>query len=473
PQSSLNLRRLAALSRHAAMPSVPMATFSSDNRMLDAVWRLTARSCLYCSQEQFVDTPTREKGPFVWDSANESEAIMHAYGDQNMSWQGLRDVRRGQARYWPDGQVNAVYPNGDGARAFGTFTARYPEWVWRYYLATGDKATALDHYGPASKVAAWLWSTRQAGTGLLYGLGDTSNGDPVYGYDLSVAADTASNVLAVNAYNRVAALALVAGDDEASGLWLGRASQLSAAINSTLRRADGIYVDGVDADGAQSGHASQEANALALAYGVCPASQAGAVGAYVASLGIDVGPNHGLELLRALAAAGKPDAMVHTLTDSSIPGWAHIVKAGGTFTWEVWKPSDLIGDSMSHGWGSSALVAIQESLLGLRFDLPDADGKVNLVVAPPASGLGRASGTMPTVAGPAAVSWRRRGSGVALTLTVPANATASVQLPASDPAGAREGGIPASRAPGVTVAPPANGRTVISVGSGTYTFTTS
>ena len=58
---------------------------------------------------------------------------MRAYGDQNMTWQALRDVARGQARYWPDGQVNAVYPNGDGARTFGTFTARYPEWLWRYY----------------------------------------------------------------------------------------------------------------------------------------------------------------------------------------------------------------------------------------------------------------------------------------------------------------------------------------------------
>ena len=38
------------------------------------------------------------------------------------------------------------------------------------------------------------WSARQGGTGLLYGLADTSNGDPVYGYDLIVAADTASNV---------------------------------------------------------------------------------------------------------------------------------------------------------------------------------------------------------------------------------------------------------------------------------------
>ena len=155
-----------------------------------------------------------------------------------------------------------------------------------------------------------------------------------------------------------------------------------------LRRPDGTYVDGVDNNGAPSGHASQEANALALAYGVVPASDLAVVGAYVAGLGIAVGPNHGLELLRGLAAAGMPEAMVHALTDTSMPGWAHIVAAGGTFTWEVWRPSDLIGDSMSHGWGSSALVAMQETLLGVELGEPETDGTIRVVVSPPSAGLG-------------------------------------------------------------------------------------
>ncbi len=249
PGQALGRNQITALARHAAMPTVPMATFTSDNRMLNAVWRLTARSCLYCSQEQFVDTPTREKGQFVWDAANESEAIMRAYGDQNMSWQGLRDVARGQARYWPDGRVNAVYPNGDGARSFGTFTARYPEWVWRYYLSTGDRATTLAHYTSVTKVADWLWGTRQNTTGLLYGLGDTSNGDPVFGYDLSVAADTASNVLSVNAFTRVAQVAGLAGDTGGAALWRARAAQLTTTINAVLRRGDGTYVDGLSGEG--------------------------------------------------------------------------------------------------------------------------------------------------------------------------------------------------------------------------------
>ena len=471
PGQPLGRNQVVAITRHAAMPDVARATFSCDSRMLNAVWRLNARSCLYCSHEQFVDTPTREKGQFVWDAANESEAVMRAYGDQNVSWQGLRDVARGQARYWPDGRVNAVYPNGDGARDYATFTARYPEWLWRYYVSTGDLDTAVRLYPSVAQVADWLWSARQGGTGLLYGLADTSNGDPVYGYDLSVAADTASNVLSVNALNRVAQLADLAGDAAGATAQRARATQLATAVNGVLRRSDGIYIDGVDADGAQSGHASQEANALALAYGVVPAAEMAAVGDYVAGLGIDLAPSHGLELLRSLAAAGMTDAMVHTLTDASIPGWAHIVAAGGTFTWEMWQPSDLIGDSMSHGWGSSALVAMQESLLGVSLMEPNPDGTVRALVAPPSAGLSRASGSVPTVAGPVAVSWQRRSGGVGLEVTVPANASAIVRLPATEPSSVREGGVPAGEAPGVAIFSAEPGVAVLSVGSGTYRFT--
>jgi len=271
--------------------------------------------------------------------------------------------------------------------------------------------------------------------------------------------------------HRVAQLAGAFGEGAAAQTWQARATQLTAAINAALRRPDGTYVDGVDADGAQSSHASQEANALALAYGVVPASDLTAVGRYVTSLGIDVGPNHGLELLRGLAAAGMPDAMVHLLTDTSIPGWAHIVAAGGTFTWEVWKPSDLIGDSLSHGWGSSALVAMQETLLGVTLGQPDGDGRVRAVVTPPSAGLDRARGSVPTIAGPLLLAWQRQSRGMTMDLTVPVNATATVRVPASDATGVHESGTAAAAAPGVSVLSAADGVVVLSVGSGTYRFT--
>ena len=408
PGEPMARSQVVAVTTHAAMPEGPMATFATGNRMLDAVWKLNAHSCLYCTHEQFVDTPTREKGQFLWDASNESEAVMRAYGDQNMTWQGLRDVARGQARFHPDGRVNAVYPNGDGARDFPTFTARYPEWLWRYYVATGDLDTAIILYPSVVRVAAYLWGARNGITGLLDGLADGTNGDPIYGYDLNVVADTASNALAVNALTRVAQLADLSGDSAGAALQRSRAAQLSASVNGVLLTGSN-YSDGLAANGSISTHASQEASALALAYNLVPPGNVAAVGGYVASLGMSVGPNHGLELLRALAAAGLWDDMVTLLTDATQPGWAHVVANGGTFTWEVWDPSDLIGDSMSHGWGSSALVAMSESLLGLTLLPPTTDGAVRIAISPPRSGLNRASGSIPTVAGPVTLAWSRRG----------------------------------------------------------------
>jgi alpha-L-rhamnosidase len=389
-----------------------------------------------------------------------------------MSWQGLRDVARGQARFHPDGRVNVVYPYGFGARGdIPTFTERYPEWLWRYYLSTGDLDTAVRLYPSTSKVSDYLWSARQANDGLLYGLADTSDGDPNFGYDLGVAADAASNVLGVNAFNRVAQLADLAGDTGGAAMQRQRSAQLAAAINARLTRSDGVYVDGLDANGAQSPHASQEANALALAYGVVPPANVARVAAYVASLGVNVEPNHGLELMRALAAAGMPAAMVHALTDASVPGWAHILAAGSTFTWEMWTPSDLIGDSMSHGWGSSALVAMQETLLGVSLMEPGTDGTVRVLVNPPRTGLPAASGSVPTIAGPVAVEWRRSGTRLRVALSVPANAAAHVALPAESASQVQESGVPSASARGVAVVSESDGTVVLAVGSGTYRFT--
>jgi len=470
PGETLTRDQVQAVTTHAAMPDVAMATFRSGNRMLDAVWKLNVRSCLFCAHEQFVDTPTREKGQFVWDASNESEGVMRAYGDQAMSWQGLRDVARGQARYHPDGRVNAVYPNGDGARDIPTFTARYPEWLWRYYVATGDTDTAVILYPSVARVAEYLWAARNGTTGLLDGLADGFNGDPTYGYDLGVVADTASNALAVNAFTRIAQVAELAGDVAGAAIQRARAAQLSASVNAVLL-AGNAYADGLSADGALSAHRSQEASALALAYDVVPASNLAGVGAYVASLGMSVGPNHGLELLRALAAAGRWDDMVTLLTDPAQPGWAHIVAAGGTFTWETWAPSDLVGDSMSHGWGSSALVAMSESLLGLTLLPPTADGGVRIAISPPRSGLNRASGSIPTMAGQVSLSWSRRASTFSLSTTIPPNAAATVAMPAATHAAVRENGSAFGDISGVSHGTFADGIAHFALGSGTYQFT--
>ena len=406
-----------ALARHAAMPDVPTATFSSDNRMLNAVWSSDARSCLYCCNEQFVDTPTREKGPFLWDASNESEGVMRAYGDQNMSWQALRDVARGQARYWPDGQVNAVYPNGDGARAFATFTARYPEWLWRYYTVDGrprhgDRPLPVRRPGRPTGCGAPARPAPACSTGWPTPATATRSTATTCRWRPTRPATCSPSTHSTGWRQLAAVVGDPAGAADLTGpgrpSWRRRSTPCCGgrtAPTSTASRPDG----------AQSGHASQEANALALAYGVVPADDLAAVGAYVASLGIDVGPNHGLELLRALAAAGLPEAMVHTLTDTSIPGWAHIV-AGRR---------DLHLGGLEAERPHRGLHVPRLGLLRAGRHAGDPAGRVaswrpapTARSAPPCArrrpGSTAPRGRCPTVAGPLQVSWQRRGAGMAL-----------------------------------------------------------
>jgi alpha-L-rhamnosidase len=502
PGEAMPASRFVALARHTAMPPTDPAVFDSGNDTLDAVWALCAHSALYASHEQFVDTPTRQKGQFVCDSTNESQAIMHAYSDQNQSWQGLRDFARSQARYWPGGQVNDIYPSGTYASTIPDFTELYVEWLWRYYQRTGDITTLAAFYPVAQRIGGYVWAAVDPTTGLVTNLpggGSTYPGGAVdwppqmrYGYDMATIARTVVNVLGANVFNRLALMAPVVGDPAAVAGYRTQGAAITAAINGRLVGPDGVYIDGLLPDGSQSTHASQQANALALAYGLVPASRMAAVGAHVASLGIALGPDHGLELVRGLHAAGLDAHIVHILTDPHGPGWAHILATGGTFCWESWTPNTAEQDSLSHGWGSGALAGVQEALLGVTVlgvgpgttstsatggvggsPLPATPGVTLVEVRPPTEGLQSASGHVPTVAGPVAVQWSwsaGRPGDLALTCSLPANTSARVRVPADSPSKVSESGRPAASSPGVTVLSHGGGEVVLAVGAGTYRF---
>ena len=435
PGEPLTAAQLVARARHAAMPDEDAASFTSSKPMLDKVWDLVRHSALYASQDQFVDTPTREKGQFLADAYNISLAVMHAFRDQNMTWQALQDFAQSQQRYWPNGNLNAVYPNGDGRRSFLDFTERYPDWLWQYYRQTGDRETLAQLYPVVTRVASYVHSLVSGRTGLVtytapegYDLVDWPPAMQ-YGYDINTVAHTTANVLGAVVFDRAAQMATLLGKPDDARVERARRDDLVKAINGKLTRADGVYVDGLTAGGAQSGHASQQANAFALWGGIVPKAKVAAVADYVAGHGIRTGPMDGLFLLDALRNAGRSADVVRILTDTRHPGWAFEIVHGGTFTWESWILSDIQGDSMSHGWGSSALVAFQTAILGVSQEPMGAvpSGPV-LDISGPAGGVSRVVGRVPTIAGPVTVHWQRTGESLALDLTVPPNATARVNL---------------------------------------------
>ena len=161
-----------------------------------------------------------------------------------------------------------------------------------------------------------------------------------YGYDMDTAARTTMNVLAVDDFRRVAAMAHALGTPgrRNHGSSTARPRASTAAIAHPARPAPtACSSTGSQANGTPSTHASQQANAYALAFGIVPAAHVDAVADYVVGSGTAMGV---VEVRRicstALHAGGRDDALVTALTDPNRPGYAQILREGATFTWESW-----------------------------------------------------------------------------------------------------------------------------------------
>jgi alpha-L-rhamnosidase len=418
-------------------------SFSSSDPALDGVFKLLRDSALYGVQEQFVDTPTREKGQFLADAVNISYATMALFGEHAYTAQALREFGWSAARYWTDGEdrgrYNAVYPNGDGKRDIPDFSLMVPEWVEEYHLRTGDLALVrelLPHccntadyalrYIPAEGPTAGLVTRLGGGSGpYLHGIVDWPEPGR-FGYDMECAAKTTVNAQAYSALVATSKLCSLAGDHDGAIRYASSARLLATAIRARLR-VDGVMVDGLHSDGTPSSHGSQHATSFPLSLGITDPGLAAADARRIAGMGMKQGPMTVHRLVRALLSHGLVDAVLDLLTDKDQPGWARLLERGATFTWEAWDLVEGTDYSQSHAWSASVAKEILEHLLGVRYSSP---GGCELVVEPPLCRLEHARGTVLAANGYVEASWSREGRLVRLECTIPAGTTALVRLPA-------------------------------------------
>ncbi|WP_426227696.1 family 78 glycoside hydrolase catalytic domain [Pseudarthrobacter sp. DSP2-3-2b1] len=435
-----DLSRVGAVVVHGRHPQE--GSFSSSDSTLDAVFGLLRDSALYGVQEQFVDTPTREKGQFLGDAVNISYATMALFGEHAYTAQALREFGWSASRYWTDGgdlgRYNAVYPNGDGKRDIPDFSLMMPEWAEEYYLRTGDLALIRDLLPHLCNTAGYALpdlATEGPTAGLVTGLGGGSGpylhgivdwpAPGRFGYDMDCAAKTTVNAQAYSALISTARLCSLAGDEDAAVRYAGHAHALAESIRSRLR-VNGVMVDGLHADGTPSAHASQHATSFPLSLGITDPDHVVADAQRIAGQGMRQGPMTVHRLVRALLTAGMTDAVLDLLTNPGQPGWARLLDQGATFTWEAWDLADGTDYSQSHAWSASVLKEILEFLLGVRTTIP---GGNELLIEPPVCRLEHATGSVPLPNGYATVRWQRTPEGMHLQCTVPAGVSATVRLP--------------------------------------------
>lgn len=413
------------------------AKFHSSNEMLNNVWELMTHSIVVGAQESFVDTPTREKGGFLGDSWSVGSSAMTTMGDRVMNLRILKEFLQSQEQYWPDGRINAVYPNVDGGRDIPDYTQMFPFWVWDYYMHSGNKMFLKTYFDQIKKVVDYVSSYKNDKTGLIHNLKGGSNAylygiidwpmSMRYGYDMDTESRTVMNAYAYLDFSIMAQIAAELGRITEKETYQQMADEMIVAINTNLINMDGVYIDGLNKRLMQSNHVSQHANMLPLALGIVPEENRSAVIDLVKDKKMSVGMITVRWLPNALGEAEEGEHLIDLYTNTSWDGWAKIIAAEGTTTWESWDALE-IGESMSHPWGAVGVWGIQEYVLGVKALKPQHE----LVQIKPL-GFGdkllQAGGTIPTDRGDITVGWSKTDRNYTMTVTIPNNVIAQIYIP--------------------------------------------
>jgi alpha-L-rhamnosidase len=151
-----------------------------------------------------------------------------------------------------------------------------------------------------------------------------------------------------------------------------------------------------------------------------------------------------------------------------------MVQKGATTIWELWN-GDTADPTMNSGnhvmLVGDLVIWLYEYLAGIRPD-PEQPAFKHIIMKPqPVGDLTFVKATHRSPYGLIASHWQRSGGKFDWQITVPANTTATVYVPANTEESVTEGGKPASQAHCVRFVRMEGARAVFRVGSGHYHFT--
>jgi alpha-L-rhamnosidase len=171
-------------------------------------------------------------------------------------------------------------------------------------------------------------------------------------------------------------------------------------------------------------------------------------------------------LLFTLADHGRTDVAYRLLLNDSYPSWGYMLSKGATTWWERWNgdTGDPAMNSYNHYAFGSVIAWVYRYAAGID-TLPSSPGFKEIVIHPHLDGrMTSARAEYDSIYGKIISDWKGTNAGpFSLSVTIPANTSAKVFLPAIAAAHLTEGGNPVeSRVE--------SGSYVIQIGSGSYNF---
>lgn len=381
----------------------------------------------------------------------------------------------------------APYPmaHGGGGKTFGTgWTDAGIICPWTIWKTYGDARMIESHWASMTRFMDWRYSSTTTPEGL-----GTSLGNP-WGDWLNVSETTP--VEFIDTCYHVLDCTLMAEMAEAIGRpieaanYRARRAKSQAAFTKTYRKADGTLT--ID---------TQSAYVLALSVGLIAekdlATASGTLAARIAKNDhrMATGFLGTKALLPALSAHGQHDLAVRLFQSRKFPSWGYEVSNGANSVWERWDSYTAEhGFNGANGKQNSAMNSFSHYAFGAVMEWGyrvlagiDTDGagyrRIVIRPRPPTPGsnpdqtpINWVKAHYDSINGRIASAWKLDGGIFTLDVTIPANTTASVFLPAATAANTSEGQAPltSGKIAGISSFASAGDALRVEIGAGTYRF---
>jgi alpha-L-rhamnosidase len=457
----------------------PTSSFRSGHALLDRIhtqadWAIQENNVSGIT----TDTPIYEKNAWTGDAQLTAGTFSTLYDTERLYQKQVQDMLDAQTA---EGEVSLLAPSNVNYGYVGKpyfkpveCCGATPAWdafwfvvPWEGYRRYGDRRL-LERAYPAMRKYLDDWVPRWTGRDgdafahtLTSGLGDwcaPEGVDPLIG-------------LSTTAYyahlTRIAAgVARALGNHTDAARYEELFTRIRADFNGKHLGKDGVYREKPGAPFAQT------AQILPLAFGLAPEDgRKGLAARLVDDITTARGGHEYVGVLGAryilpvLLEAGHTDVALTVATRTEYPSYGHWFRQGWTSLAESWEATSR---SRSHHFFGSIVQSFYEDLAGIQ---PAEPGFAKVVIRPriPAA-LSHVTASYDSVRGRVAAAWRQTPAGLELDVTVPANATAEVHVPAARADLVREGARPADQAEAVRFLRMEGRAAVYSVGSGEYHF---
>lgn len=407
------------------------------------------------------DCPHRERLAYTGDGQVivESSLLTFDMTQFYRKWfDDMEDARNKTTGYVPH---TAPFGGGGGGPAWGSAYVIMP---WAYYCYYGDKTILEQHYQGMKQWVHYL-STRTDSRGIV--VKEEPNGwclgDWCTPRNVEIPEPLVNTAYYYHVASLMAKVAKTLGKEEDCAAFTKQREQIKTDFNAAFFHPEtNHYWEG-----------RQGADVFPLAFGLVPDGKEEAVFAalceHLKQIGyhFDTGILATPLLLQVLTDHGRADLAYKLMDQRSEPGFSYLLDERYTCLWEYWDGRG----SRCHPMFGSVVAWFYKTLGGIRMDASEPMTNHILIAPHPVSELTYCNSSYLSVYGMIRSDWHIKNGSFELTVEIPANTTATIQLPCEDSTLITESGAPLGKARKVKLIGTEGKQTIVAVASGIYRFT--